>query len=1140
MNHELVATTTTGAADGTFVFENVLPGTYSVHASGAVVAITVIGSNLEVRPNVFVPGYALKGEVSNGASSSESEGFDVVLYSHAVADGNFRCDASPSSTEELSKFAFSEAWGHPVCVAKANSRDGSFVFPSVPCGSFVVAPSASIGDETDAYSFKDAYQQVTIDTASQTLPKPFVVSGVSVRGKILSSAQNGAGIPDAKVTLVASNGASFTATTNTDGAYIIKAVPIGSKNSIEVEKKGLSFNKISSFAISASTASRSIPDITVSKFDVCGKVSIPYPPAGVSGSAKRRVSLQNSDGSGSKQTVTTNENGEFCFQLQADSKTREVTVSVAITPFEKDSGLVMTTTETAISVNTEPIHNLHFAQSLLSIKGRINCLGSCAGTRVQLAAISHKSEKVVLPALVASPQDAHAIFEFPLLIPGTYAITVLQPQFCWERDTIEVKIKDSNVEDVAFTQSGYNVRFSTTQDVELHYQLPSTSTGASSLLLKKDAQPNVFCLPTSGTYSFRVASELYKFEKDVYTFTTPDLAAAKGENVAESVAETSSSASSSPASTQAIKLVAKAVKVVGKIIIDNSIASSHGTTAQVEIISGSGSSSQNAAPQAIIFNNEAKQTGSSGKDELGLEYHVWASVGDELKISASSKNGAVLYYPTSFVSKISGLNPGEVMPSIFARPGLFISGSISPALPDVVVTIYDESDDSVVIGNIATDARGTYKAGPLVDTSSYRVSASAPGFHLVESKESDSVAKESTYEKTVNFRASKLGSLTARALDTSGAPIVGALLSLSGAGGYRANNATNDAGEVVFSNIFPGDYYLMPLLKEYTFAKDVQPQQIPKHQHPIAVAVKEGADSLKLIGSRIAYSVFGKVTSLNGQSEKGVVVEARSVVSDSADASSGENAQQLEKATTDQSGSFRIRGLLPGQAYNIMVSSSDSAHIERTSPEAYSATLVGNADIKDFNFLAFRKTASRFEVFGRVLTNASLLQYISVQLFEDGNSATEEPKREIKFYNGGSNFYAFAGLSKNQYTIKVKVDAALNRAAPNTVSVAQLERATAKINFSPDSPSQLVDLNLESLSSQSVVEIPEGQLFATLLVVAIAIGLYNKKAILKLINAYRGASASEGKSKKSKRMPVEDQFIANLNKYGRTKAKDAM
>lgn len=1097
-NEEVVASTTT-RADGSFVFENILPGSYSLRVAGAVVPITVIGSNLEIRPQIYVPGYELSGSVTESSSKAPLNGFEVVLYSHAST--GLDCPQT-----DVSKYGNHDTWGVPACVATTDAK-GRFSFPSVPCGSFYVAPGAAATGESNTFSFKPTHQQVTVDVADVSLSAPFVLTGVSVSGKVVNAKSKP--VADATVTVTPStSGPSFSASTNAEGVYTIPAVPIGKYN-IKVEKQGFHFEKT---AVEASAAARVFSDIVVSKIDVCGKVSIPYPPAGVAGGARRRVSLANADGSGTKHNTAADENGNYCFQLSADSRSREVVVSLQVTPYERDAGLILTSFENAISVDTLPVQNVHFAQSLLSLRGIVKCLGQSCGDseiKLELRPVSHEGPVASATAVRASPQDTFASFEFPLLIPGRYSVKTQKPNWCWQEESVEVELKESNYDGLELVQVGYNVRISSTHDVELQYQLPGEIAALpNSINVKGDAKPaNTFCLPAPGAYAFRVVSVLYQFEKDVYTYST------------ESESNT-------------LELVAKNVKINGQIIIDSSAAASHGTTAQFEVITRGPGSTSPKASQPIEFIREVELPENAG---LALEYSVWAAVGDELKISASSKAGVLLYYPSSVTVKVTSLSTGITVPTINARPGIFISGSVSPALPNVVITILDEADDSVVLGNIATDASGAYKAGPLLDTASYRVVASAPGFHLVQQQQADSAAGDSASARIVNFRASKLGSLTVRAVtgakgsEDAGAPIVAAILSLSGAGGYRANNATNEQGEVVFSNIFPGDYYLMPLLKEYTFAKDAQPDVAPKHQQPIAVSVKEGADNLLLVGSRIAYSVFGRVSSLNGQPERGVVVEARSVVSDESTQSTG---QQLEKATTDQQGNYRLRGLIPGQSYNIQLSTSETAHVERTSPEAYTSTLIGKKDLRDVDFLAFRKSSQRFELFGQVLTNNSLLHYVTVQLFED--ESTAEPVRELKLFSGAS-FYTFAGLSKTHYTLKVKIDPALNRAAPNTISQAQLEGASAKIVFSSDSPSQNVNLSLESLSSEQIVEIPQGQLFATLIVIATAFGLYHRKAITKFIKARReGASAeAKGKVKKAKKIPVEDQLVANLSKYGR-------
>lgn len=61
--------------------------------------------------------------------------------------------------------------------------------------------------------------------------------------------------------------------------------------------------------------------------------------------------------------------------------------------------------------------------------------------------------------------------------------------------------------------------------------------------------------------------------------------------------------------------------------------------------------------------------------------------------------------------------------------------------------------------------------------------------------------------------------------------------------------------------------------------------------------------SLFYSGERVAYSAHGQVTSLNGEGEAGVVVEALGT---------GKCNLYQEEASSGNSGYFRIRGLQPG------------------------------------------------------------------------------------------------------------------------------------------------------------------------------------------------------------------------------------
>ena len=87
-------------------------------------------------------------------------------------------------------------------------------------------------------------------------------------------------------------------------------------------------------------------------------------------------------------------------------------------------------------------------------------------------------------------------------------------------------------------------------------------------------------------------------------------------------------------------------------------------------------------------------------------------------------------------------------------------------------------------------------------------------------------------------------------------------------------------------------------MKEYRFDPSIEND--PK--------VVEGATvKINLYGKKVAFSAYGSVTSLNGEPEAGVAsVEVQG---------QGDCDNLQEEATTEENGSFRIRGLQPTCTY---------------------------------------------------------------------------------------------------------------------------------------------------------------------------------------------------------------------------------
>lgn len=72
-----------------------------------------------------------------------------------------------------------------------------------------------------------------------------------------------------------------------------------------------------------------------------------------------------------------------------------------------------------------------------------------------------------------------------------------------------------------------------------------------------------------------------------------------------------------------------------------------------------------------------------------------------------------------------------------------------------------------------------------------------------------------------SFSCQKLGQISVliHSKDDAKIPIPSVLLSLSGDDGYRNNSISSARGDFIFGNLFPGSFYLRPLLKVHCYSR---------------------------------------------------------------------------------------------------------------------------------------------------------------------------------------------------------------------------------------------------------------------------------------------------------------------------------
>lgn len=298
-----------------------------------------------------------------------------------------------------------------------------------------------------------------------------------------------------------------------------------------------------------------------------------------------------------------------------------------------------------------------------------------------------------------------------------------------------------------------------------------------------------------------------------------------------------------------------------------------------------------------------------------------------LEINLKPKQEATLtpkseiFYFEPEVAKVQGANDCADLGTIFkAYKGHSFKGLLSPRLKGVEITLQIDGKELTT----QSDENGKYEFPPVnLESDNYRIIAKKDSYHFTGPDDNGLIT------------AHKLAEVIVNVLDGSDkTPLQGALVSLSGSESYRSNLQTDNQGKISFKSLSSSEYYLRPMMKEYSFDP---PSKI--------LNVKEGQSlEVTLIGKRVAFSVFGTVTSLNGHPQSGVIVQARGV---------NNCSSYSEESLTDIKGLFRVRGLQPHCSYRLSIKFSDVEEKSKRCIPKYIELNDVNEDIKDVNILTY-------------------------------------------------------------------------------------------------------------------------------------------------------------------------------------------
>ncbi|XP_055609200.1 BOS complex subunit NOMO1 [Uranotaenia lowii] len=440
--------------------------------------------------------------------------------------------------------------------------------------------------------------------------------------------------------------------------------------------------------------------------------------------------------------------------------------------------------------------------------------------------------------------------------------------------------------------------------------------------------------------------------------------------------------------------------------------------------------------ETIEFQLTTERTGSHH-----IYYHdFFLEQGEKLTLNPISD--IMLFHPTE-LEIAGGSDCTEVPTKIVANKGLLINGKTNPPIKEAKITLLFPKNPELSPLVEQTNERGEFRFGP-IDS----------GLIVELSAEKESYVFSAFDRATNSFSGHKLCEIIVTVKDDAGNRLPGVLLSLSGAESYRKNLVTGEDGTIKFHSLSPSEYYLRAMMKEYDFKPNSK-----------LIEVKEGATVMEeLRGTRTAFSIFGSITSLNGEPFQSVTVEA--VTDDQC-------GNHLEEATSEFNGQYRIRGLHPGCQYRVRVRTVGS-NVDRSIPREKLIT-IEKGDVRDVNMIAI-SPITFVDVTVRVLASENdYYKTLKIYLYKKGSDTPVHSQRiesplnpKSKFNPGIMVFFPRIPFDGKTYYIELTStlsDKNYKYSLPQVQFTANGSSFFAEMHFRPELRTAEGDLNQNSFSA---------------------------------------------------------------------------
>ncbi|XP_053676824.1 nodal modulator 1 [Anopheles nili] len=698
--------------------------------------------------------------------------------------------------------------------------------------------------------------------------------------------------------------------------------------------------------------------------------------------------------------------GEWCTFLENG----QYAVQVLTTDEEHASGIQFFPVTQTIEVNYAPVEGIVFSQLRATVTGEVRCLAdgkreSCRDLAVTLQALDG-SGNAIGQSFIAPVSDAGS-YSFQNVLPGSYEVSVPTGKLCWQSNMVKVNIKTAKETVPTFVQTGYIVSILSSHAASMSYRWKEPAADEKTAPAKEEE-----IVLTSGMNMFCVKhAGTYKMRlSGCHRFD-------------ETTAIEFNTANPTPISVNAkshrnvVKLIAEEKEQFQvKVLLDGQVT---GEIVEFETI--------------------------EGRTDGGYVYRKEFYLERGERITLVPQSEIMLFNPTQLVV-VGGSDCEYVGTELRATKGLLINGRTNPPVQDATITLVFPKNMDLTPLVTLTNHLGEFRFGPIDPTLAVELSA-----------EKESYVFSTFDRKSSTFSGHKLCEIIVTVKDDVGNRLAGVLLSVSGAESYRKNMVTGEDGSIKFHSLSPSEYYLRAMMKEYEFRPNSK-----------LIEVQEGATVVEeLVGKRTQFSIFGSITSLNGEPFPNVVVEAVS------DETCG---NVLEEATSEFNGQYRIRGLTPGCQYRVRVrtGTGPSAAVDRSIPRER-VVKIEKADTREVNLIAISPLAFVDVTVRVVASQNDHYKTLKIALYKKGSDSPVHTQRiepplnpKSKINPGIMVFFPRIPFDGKNYHIELTSSLSEKNYRYSLSSVpfvANTSSFYAEMQFTPELRTAEGDLNQNSLSA---------------------------------------------------------------------------